>query len=320
MRVMFFTYQLNYRGTTTAVADYAHYNQEYLGNTSIIAYDNKLIAHSHDQGTEPTVLESLSKRFEVVGLDQTDFNYTVDKYQIDNFYSLRAGWPDPLPTNCRTSVHVVFRYCMPHGNTYAYISEWLASGANQQFGQTLDFVPHIVNLPSPTKCLREDWGIPPDAKIIGRHGGADSFDIAWVKPTIARILEYRSDYWFVFLNTIKWIDHPRVLFLDPVHDLQHKANYIASCDAMIHARDRGESFGCSIAEFLYFNKPVIAWTGGSDRNHIEMLKDSPLLYDNAKDLELKLNSFYVANYDWQSRIKEFEPKPVMDKFNKVFLS
>ena len=36
MRVLFHTNTLNYRGTTVAISDYARYNQEVLGNESII--------------------------------------------------------------------------------------------------------------------------------------------------------------------------------------------------------------------------------------------------------------------------------------------
>lgn len=300
------------------MTDYATYNESILGNTSVIAYDITR-PYIHDKSTEHTVIRNLSQRFQVVGLDPSQLNQTVERHKIDHFYSLRAGYIEPLPDNCPTSVHVVFKYCFPHGDTYAYISEWLARGANEHFNSNFEFVPHIVNLPSQNACLRSDWSIPPHAKVIGRHGGAGTFDIDWVKPVIERVLTYRSDYWFVFLNTNKWIDHPRVLFLDPVHDLQQKANYIASCDVMIHAREDGESFGCAIAEFLFFDKPVLSWSGGYDQNHTEMMRYSPLLYDNPTDLELKLNSFYVANYNWKSRVQEFSPERVMHKFNQVFL-
>jgi hypothetical protein len=60
---------------------------------------------------------------------------------------------------------------------------------------------------------------------------------------------------------------------------EKKANFINTCDAMIHARQRGESFGLSVAEFLSLDKPVLAWEGGRDLNHLEMLKDSYTLYN-----------------------------------------
>lgn len=320
MKVLFYTDVLNYRGTRVAVEDYATYNERILGNTSIIAYDATLPYKPRMEGTSAQVVHELQAKFPVIAADPTNWNNIIDAHKVEHFYALRAGSVEPLPTNCRTSVHAVFKYCYPHGDTYAYVSEWLATGANQAFGCNLGFVPHMINLPAPTKCLRADWQIPVHAKVIGRHGGLTSFDIPWVKSVINKLLEYRTDYWFVFLNTNKWIDHPRVLFLDAIYDAQHKANFITSCDAMIHARLEGESFGCAIAEFLYFHKPVLAWTGGTDQNHLHMLQGNPLMYENEQDLELKLNSFYVANYDWRSRVTDYSPQKVMHKFEKVFFT
>jgi hypothetical protein len=318
MKVLFYTDVLNYTGTRVAVEDYATYNEQILGNTSILAYDATKPFTTSAKSTSMQVVRELESKFPVLPVNPLNWNSIVDAHKVDHFYALRAGAVEPLPTNCRTSVHVVFKYCYPHGDTYAYVSEWLAKGANQAFGCNLDFVPHIVQLPSPTKCLRADWQIPTHAKVIGRHGGLNTFDVPIAHTVITRLLEYRTDYWFVFLNTAKWIDHPRVLFLDAIYDAQQKANFISSCDAMIHARRDGESFGCAVAEFLYFNKPVISWTGGYDQNHLHMLQGNPLMYENEQDLELKLNSFYVAKYDWHSRVVDYSPPQVMNKFKSVF--
>ena len=45
------------------------------------------------------------------------------------------------------------------------------------------------------------------------------------------------------------VDHPRVLYVDTIYSEEDKDMFIRTCDAMIHARRRGESFGLSIAEF-----------------------------------------------------------------------
>jgi hypothetical protein len=89
---------------------------------------------------------------------------------------------------------------------------------------------------------------------------------------------------------------------------------------MIHARERGESFGLSIAEFLFFNKPVLAWNGGHDKNHLEMLKGSGTLYSNEDDLNYMLHNLNDFKDDWSARVSEFKPEIVMKKFNEVFLN
>jgi hypothetical protein len=87
---------------------------------------------------------------------------------------------------------------------------------------------------------------------------------------------------------------------------------------MLHARQRGESFGLSVCEFLFHNKPVVAWEGGVDLNHRLILRETGLMY-NETNLEEKLLSFKDNKYDYKSLVKEFEPKPVMEKFNEVFI-
>ena len=315
MKVLFYNYQLNYRGTTTALVDYATYNQEILGNISVIGYNphHPYVVNFYN---ESSVINHLSKKFEILGFDEPLFNHIVDQHKIDNFYSIRGGWPAPVPDNCRSSVHAVFNNMTPHGSRFAFISEWLSRINNYQ----CDFVPHIVHLPEPTRNMRTTWGIPSHARIIGRHGGLTEFDIPWVRDVVNRVVTYRNDYYFVFVNTEKWIDHPRILFLNPIFDLQAKSNFIATCDVMLHARGGGESFGLSIAEFLFHNKPVLAPNFGGDQNHLTMINDSNWLYNDAWDLEVKLNNFYLLPHNSYEKIQQYNPVAVMNKFHQVFLS
>jgi hypothetical protein len=88
---------------------------------------------------------------------------------------------------------------------------------------------------------------------------------------------------------------------------------------MLHARQRGESFGLSIAEFLSQNKPVLAWEGGHDLNHLEMLKDSGTLYNEDNLIEKLTNIREINNEEWYRRVEAFKPESVMKKFNEVFL-
>jgi hypothetical protein len=88
---------------------------------------------------------------------------------------------------------------------------------------------------------------------------------------------------------------------------------------MLHARQRGESFGLSIAEFLSMNKPVLAWNDGHDLNHLDMLKDSGLLYNDESHLNELIRSLPDFKEDWTKRVEQYKPVPVMNKFKEVFL-
>jgi len=114
---------------------------------------------------------------------------------------------------------------------------------------------------------------------------------------------------------------PNVLFVGPFFGEQEKSNYINSCDAMIHARHLGESFGLSVAEFLYFNKPVLSWEGGFDRNHVNWLQKYDLLYKDQADLYNRLLDLpNRVGVEYSQIVREYSPTAVMNKFNEVFLA
>jgi glycosyltransferase involved in cell wall biosynthesis len=115
---------------------------------------------------------------------------------------------------------------------------------------------------------------------------------------------------------------PNIIHLDPIYDLQEKSNFIGMCDAMIHARAMGESFGLAIAEFLYHDKPVIAWPGGGDQNHVKMLGEEGLWYNNSEELYQHLINTKHENHNgkYSARVEKYTPENVMNKFKEVFLN
>lgn len=321
MKTIFHTNTLNYRGTTVAITDYAHYAQEILGKESVIAY-NKSLGYEKDSGSEPAVIEALSKRFEVIGYESTDLLDYIDCNDIELAYFIKAGVRDnqyPMVHQgsfpCRSVVHTVFQANQPHGDVYAYISEWLARTMSNN---TIPYVPHIVQLPEPTGDFRSSLGISKDKIVIGRYGGLSTFDIPFVHQCISRFVESHTNYVFIFVGTTPFITHPDVMFFKELHDLQLKANFINTCDAMIHARLQGESFGLAIGEFLSLGKPVIAWNGGYDKHHIDVLEGSETLYNDAEHLMHILTNIKDINQDWRRRVEQFTPASVMIKFNDVF--
>lgn len=317
MKIMLHTNTLNYRGTTVAISDYAKYLQEFLGHEPIITYC-KTNGQEKDMGNEPAVIESLEKKFQVVGYRAGDLESKVEDLGVDLAYFIDSGQKKILPTNCKTAVHAVFQFYDPHGDRYAYISKWLSHCMTN--GES-PYVPHIVSLPQPTFVFRKHLGIRDDQTVVGRIGGFFTFDIPFVKETITKMVKDTDQFVFLFVGTEPFIDHPQVKFISEIHDPQKKSNFINSCDVMLHARVRGESFGLSICEFLFFNKPVLAWTGGHDKHHLDLLKDGNVLYNDSVELTQQLHN--VKNLgkqeDWSQRVKEFAPRPVIEQFNNVFL-
>ena len=315
MNILFHANTINYRGTTVAITDYARYNQEILGNESIIAYC-KTNGTEKDMGNEQAVIDELSKEFKVVGYRAGDLEKKIDNNHIDLAYFINSGQAESLPTNCKTAVHAVFQFKQPHGDRYAYISEWLSQKMSEG---TIPFVPHIVQLPDTTDNYRDAFSIKPDQKVIGRIGGYFTFDIPFVKQYISSLVNSTDEYVFLFAGTEPFIHHPNVRFINEFHSPYKKAKFINTCDAMLHARQRGESFGLSIAEFLSMNKPVLAWNDGHDLNHLDMLKDSGLLYNDESHLNELIRSLSDFKEDLTKRVEQYKPAPVMSKFKEVFL-
>ena len=143
MKILFHANTLNYRGTTVAVTDYARYNQEVLGNESVIVY-NQSLGYEKDMGTEAVVLHNLRQKFNIISYKEGELQKLVDKEKVDTAYFIRAGHKEgDLVTNTKTAIHAVFQHHEPHGDHYAYISEWLSRKMSDSINP---YVPHIVNL------------------------------------------------------------------------------------------------------------------------------------------------------------------------------
>lgn len=308
MTVAFRLNELGYGGVEIAIYDYAFFNKHLLGNESIIFYKE-----------ENSVLEiknKFSKEFKIISYKQ---KYDIEKYlhKIDVIYNLKSGERDEyLFSNVINSIHAVFNISQPHGNRFASISRWLSN--SDRFGFT-PYVPHMINLPDHDKNMREELGIPKNSYVFGRHGSYNEFNVPFVKDSIINTLEKRNDTYFLFLNTPNIIQHERVIYLDPIWDLDKKVEFINSCDAMIHARLRGETFGIACGEFSIKNKPVITYGLSREKAHIDILRDKALIYNNKKELENIFLNIQKDDKNWDAYTEEYSPKPVMNKFKQIFL-
>lgn len=316
--IAFHDNNLTLRGTSVAIYNYADYNEKILGNKSIIM-------------TKPDDKMNLAKekflnRFETYfgWWNSAELDEFISKKSIDYFYSLRAGLSSdgPLPTICPSLVHAVFCHNDPHGSKYAYISDWLAK--NQGFDPEKYSVPHIVEkLPSPSSDLRKNLGIDNNKIVFGCYGGSTEFNIPFVHEAIKYIVNNTSNIIFLFMNINKFTDnHDSIIHLPGTWDLQKKSNFINACDAMIHARYGGETFGLACAEFAMENKPVITYKLSGEANHIEVMQDRGIYYTNYEnlcDIFLNFKNYKIFD-DYHTPYLQFNPNIIMNKFNKVFLS
>jgi hypothetical protein len=312
MKIGLHVNQLDHRGNSTVVYDYAVALKNILGHTPIVVSSRAKSNHPID-------------RFSEFGVhlydDMSELTNVVDKEKIDVLYMSRAGNNNEFtPTNCKTAIHAIFDMREPHGSVYAGVSEWLAKFFNKEL-----WVPHIIDVPKVNETLHAELGIPNTDFIVGRIGGYEQFDVIFAHNAISKVLEQRSDFWAIFLNTKPFIEHPRVKFL-PFHpDPLYKRKFINTCDAMLHARTDGETFGLAVAEFSASNKPVITYDAPYwwyMRAHLDMLGDKAIKYRDENELLTYLKDIdkeYVKDVEWDCYSVKFSPTNVIKKFEEVFI-
>lgn len=304
--------QLDSRGMSTVSYDYACALRDILGHEPIIVT-------SRPKSTYP--IEAFSQFHPCLYDDPTELPSIIEKEKIDLLYMTKAGNRDTItPTNVKTAIHCVFDMREPHGTVYAGVSEWLAKFFNKEL-----WVPHIINLPKTDATLHDELSIPRDAFIVGRLGGYEQFDVKMAHAAVKTALEKRPDLWAIFLNTRPFIDHPHAKFIPFQADRMYKSKFINTCDAMLHARSDGETFGLAIGEFSSFNKPIITFDADYwwyMRAHIHALGDRAILYKNEAELTsylLQIDKEYISGVDWDRYSIPYSPTNVINQFNEVFL-
>ena len=257
MKILFHVKTLNYRGVTNSTIDYAYYNQTVLGNESVIAYDKNFDASQGlDIGSKEEVVNRVSSMFKVIPLQHfSHLNKIAENFDV--VYTQKAGHTDDqMVYTTRHAVHAVFQYYQPHGTSYAYISEWLSKEIEKTVAnKPIPFVPYVVNLPPLSsharKTIRSSLGIPENAFVIGRLGGLMTFDIEFVNRMLPVVCDMFPNLYFLLPNTNQRYTHRQMVYCAPFFGVDKKSEFISACDAGIHGRTLGESFGLGICEFFY---------------------------------------------------------------------
>lgn len=317
MKIAFPAGTLSYRGTHVALGDYAHFNQEVLGHESLIFIDEK------NPGPEE-LLKKFRNRFECVLTDGwPDVSEKCAAARCDAAYVIKSGERDQqLVSGLPNLVHAVFPQPVEeqHGQVYAFVSEWLSKECSNG---RLPFVPHMIHVPVVDSDLRGELGIPGDATVFGCYGGFDSFDIAFVQRVVREVCSANRNLWFVFMNIRPFAQQERVVFLPASTDPVRKRQFIQTCDAMLHARGVGESFGLACGEFSVSNKLVITYGLSPQRAHLHMLAGKALVYRGPAELRscvLEFDRRWASQQDWDMYSWFYSPETVMRQFSEVFLA
>lgn len=309
MIIVFHQPHLTERGTSVALIDYAKWNEIYLKNVSYIMFQRNHPVTNSD--LEKIVLKEFKC---LVYNNENEIDDLLASVQADYFYTICYGFGQFCSKNTKTLVHAVFDISRPHAHRFACISDSLSMGK-------VPVVPHMINLKkgsvSQGEKFRRFFKIPYNATLIGRHGGVETFDIDIAHQAVKICADY--GVYFVFLNTMKFIEHQNVIFLKPIVDISMKTEFIMGCDAMLHARKGGETFGLCVGEFSVCEKPVICYKyakEGED-HHLKTLGEDGFYYESVKELVNII--LKIKGVSGKNCYLKYSPENVMDQFKKVFL-
>lgn len=319
--VGFFINQFGERGTEVSTYDYADFNESILKNKSIIiTFINSEKIHRNSSR------DKFLSRFKIIEIRNIEeMRSIIETYQLTHFYVQSHGFfrekfmfdKDKIWKGCQTIYHSVFGPMAPQSSSVRCV---LGNYLNKKFKKKLPMLPYIVKPHKIHGNLRDNLGIPKEAIVFGRYGGLDTFDIKFVHKCIVEIVQKYRNFYFCFINTKKFFEHPQIIYLDKTFDNKYKAKFINSCDAMLHARSEGETFGLAVAEFSAANKPVLSCKMG-DLEHLDILGKKAIIYENYNQLYnciINFKKITAKRKKWNA-YKKYEPKEVMKLFNEVCL-
>ena len=315
MNVAFHSNSMSLRGSENALWDYANFNETILGNHSVICHPGKL------GNAENPIFAKWKARFPLVSYrTKSELSSKLKEREVDILYQIKPGPYDgfvvPGMKNC---IHSMFLSDEFHGDAFAYVSRWCS---RVMTGGEESCVPHFVPKLESKENMRAELGIPSEATVFGRHGGNDTFNIPFVQNAVSRHARQNPKDHFVFLNTEQIRGTERffnVHYLPGTVDPMEKAKFLATCDAMLHARWHGETFGLAVGEFAVLGKPVITYGGSRERAHLEMLGEKALIYKNKEELLKVLREFRRGAIVGTEYAEHADPKIVMETFRKNFL-
>ena len=316
-RIGFLSNKLTLRGTEVAMYDYADFNETLLNNKSIIiSRDFNRISHEFDVSLD--AYKKFQNRFTIeYYTSQSDIDAIVEKHNLTQLYVMKSGTFDGLfSKKCKNLIHCVFVTTQPHGEVYSAIS----NDVNRLYNTNFPVVPYMIRNHEITEDLRESLSIPKESLVFGRHGGTETFDIPFVHDAIRDILNKREDVYFLFMNTNMFCQHPRVIYLSGTTDMEQKKKFINTCDVLLHARHGGETFGLVCGEFATALKPVITYSGSRERNHLDILGDKAILYNDYYSIYNILLNWKKGMHPIETNLySEYTPANIMRIFNDVYL-
>ena len=234
----------------------------------------------------------------------------------------------PKPNGAAMLVHAVFDGTapMPFYRAYTTISEVIPH--DPAITPTVHYIAYMNESHADAPGLWDELRIPSDATVICRHGGYDTFDMQYVRSAVCAHARANPSTYFVLQNTKPECEGgiPNIIHLGPNADLYYKRRFLNSCNACIHGRSEGETFGLAVAECSLAGLPVFIHANArTDANfHVKTLGSEGLLYgDDEASVLQQLRAFNATAAKakaevYKSLYEPFSPVPMMLEFLSTF--
>ena len=309
-KILWHSNQFGPRGTEVAMYDYAVSFEEFLcGVSHVETFGDERLVNRMPYPDSLISLPKFEKRFPgrthlLMRNGNTEVDELIANLSVDAFYAIQYGtragtvvWPTPEKGGkVKTLLHAVFDGNEPHFDSYAVVGDTVARAAGVPVVHHLTYAsPALLELPG----LRGEWGVPPDARVFCRHGGPSTMDIGFVRDAMCTHAAAFPNDFFVLLGTdAAGCDglHKNIIHLPKSTDMAYKQQFLNSCNACLHARSDGETFGLGVAECTMSGLPVMTFCSppGGASFHIQTLGKEGMLYcDSAQLLDL-LKNFDVS--------------------------
>lgn len=329
-QMIFHTNEMSYRGVPGSVYDYAVAFEEYACGVAHYASFDGPSATSYDK-----VAARFPGRlhFAREAVSTQDMAALVRRHKIDTVYTQQYGLVERTSfavneSETKLLMHAVFSAAQPHGYGYAAISDVVERSKQHPDVPTVPYIAKLDGAYADAPSLRGDLGIPDNATVICRHGGEPSFNVMEARYALCSFIMERPDAWVLSLGMHRHdcdTRPPRIVYLDASSDMLYKRRFLNSCDACVHARKEGETFGLAVAECSLAGLPVITYKYAprTADNHLRILGPHAKLYSDSRSLLDILRSFdrvaVRANATlYRGLYAGFTPRSVMLTFLRNF--
>ena len=192
-------------------------------------------------------------------------------------------------------------------------------------------VPYMVDWAAPATSgptLRNELGITADATVFCRHGGDSTFDVPLARDGVCQFARRNAMSTILLLNTAPHACERgigNIIHLPAIIDLREKARFLAACNACVHGRLHGETFGLAVAECSLAGLPVLTY-GIADPDqdfHLRVLGPYARRYTTAAELVDLMQGFDAASAKalapvYANLYADYSPRQVMLTFLHSF--